>query len=369
MAKQPDKYKQRKDGRYFTQVSTGRTNEKGKPERIPLYASTSKELEKLVAKVKYEVDHGSYASDKGTLFGDYAKHWLSVAKATRSDATNAMYENILNNHIDLLKNKKIGKITKSDIQEQINNEMEHPRICQQMRLTIRQILNYAVEDGLVVRNVCQSVDLPRRVVKEKRALTEAEKEAIKHSNFTVIEKAYIYTLLGTGIRPGELHALTKADINEEKKEIYINKALTFQKNTKFLSKDYPKTNAGIRTIPLPTKTLDALKELMNINKNFILFCDKTGQYMTKSAYENIFNQANQKINDAIGGKGISEARSKLTAYIFRHNYCTELYYAGVSLKEAQRLMGHESYKMIMEVYSHLDEKKENTREKIESLCM
>lgn len=59
----------------------------------------------------------------------------------------------------------------------------------------------------------------------------------------------------------------------------------------------------------------------------------------------------------------------LTPYVFRHNYCTELYYSDISLKEAQRLMGHSDYNMIMKVYSHLDEKKENTKNKLERLSL
>lgn len=55
----------------------------------------------------------------------------------------------------------------------------------------------------------------------------------------------------------------------------------------------------------------------------------------------------------------------LTAHMFRHNYCTMLYYSGISLKKAVELMGHSDLKMIMEVYAHLDEKKEAVQEKLD----
>ena len=57
----------------------------------------------------------------------------------------------------------------------------------------------------------------------------------------------------------------------------------------------------------------------------------------------------------------------LTMYCFRHNYASSLYYAGISLKEAQRLMGHQSYKMIMDVYAHLDAEKEDTAAKLNAI--
>ena len=56
----------------------------------------------------------------------------------------------------------------------------------------------------------------------------------------------------------------------------------------------------------------------------------------------------------------------LTVHIFRHNYATMLYYSGISLKKAAALMGHADTKMIMEVYSHLNEQKEQTETKLNS---
>lgn len=54
----------------------------------------------------------------------------------------------------------------------------------------------------------------------------------------------------------------------------------------------------------------------------------------------------------------------ITSYTFRHNYATMLYYSGISLKQAAKYMGHSDTKMIMEVYAHLDESKENSVSKI-----
>lgn len=53
----------------------------------------------------------------------------------------------------------------------------------------------------------------------------------------------------------------------------------------------------------------------------------------------------------------AEPITSLTAHIFRHNYCTMLYYSCISQNEAVELMGHTDIKMIMKVYAHLNEKK------------
>lgn len=41
-----------------------------------------------------------------------------------------------------------------------------------------------------------------------------------------------------------------------------------------------------------------------------------------------------------------------------------IYYAGVNIKEAQRIMGHSSAKTVYDIYAHLDAERENTEEKI-----
>ncbi len=72
--------------------------------------------------------------------------------------------------------------------------------------------------------------------------------------------------LGTGLRKGELLALTPADINFEKEEIYINKSLkkikVFDSETKYHYEtviEVPKTKNSIRTVPIPKKLIPILK--------------------------------------------------------------------------------------------------------------
>lgn len=363
------KYTQRSDGRWHTQLNTGKYNESGKPIRIPLYASSEKELIKLVNKTKYEIEHGTYAHDKGITFGAYANKWLAVAKASRGIKTKAMYSNIIKNHINCFEHKRLKDITRSDIQLQINESSDTPRICEQIKITVKQIFASAVDDGLIIKSPYIGIELPRRVTKEKRALTDIEKKALKSAVLSNTEKAFIYILYGCGLRPGELYALSRSDIDFKNNEIVISKALTFDGKKPVVV--FPKTNSGIRRVEAPLFVINAIQNHVDENSNLILFCDEKGNYRTKSSYYNLFNQIVKKMKLAIGENNtIHEVKiSDLTQYTFRHNYCTELYYSDISLKEAQRLMGHSDYNMIMKVYSHLDEKKENTKNKLEKLIL
>ncbi len=358
-----EKYKMRKDGRYSARVRTGLYTDDGKPVTKDIYAKTSKELEKMVAEINYEIDHGIYANDKNLTFGEYAQKWLKVAKDSKEINTKAMYDKIIRLHIDLLEHKKLSAITKSDIQLQINQRKDKPRTCEQMHITIHQVLEQAVDDGLINKNPCRNIDLPKYKPEEKRALTKAEKTAVAKANLTDLEKAYIYLLYGCGLRPEELFALERKDIDYINKEVSINKALTFDKNYPVLKCE--KSDAGKRTIQAPDFVIEALKDYTKSNICPILFHNENGEYMTRSAYYNIFTRIVRRMKEAVVvEKSDQKSFDGLCMYIFRHNYCTELYYAGVSLKKAQQLMGHSDYTMIMKIYAHLDEEKEKTTSKI-----
>lgn len=350
------KYKQRADGRYAAQINTGRVNDNGRPIKITLYASSSKELEKLVAEKKYELAHGMLSRDTGVTFGNYARKWVTIAKANKMPSTRAMYNNTIKNHIEYLDNIKLKDITRSDIQKQINNKSDQPRTCKILRDTIKQVLDCAIDDGLIYKNVCTKIELPSHKSKEKRALYEFEKKAIRKADFTLRERAHVYLLYGCGLRPEELRALTRMDFDFTTNEVNINKVVTFDGNNPY-PWDATKTYSGTRKVPMPEATVKAVKDYLEILDGLLLFADENQKYKTKAAYTADWDRIVKKIS---GSNNID----KLTSYIFRHNYCTELYYSGISMKECQRLMGHADYSMIMKVYSHLDEKREDTANKI-----
>lgn len=59
-----------------------------------------------------------------------------------------------------------------------------------------------------------------------------------------------------------------------------------------------------------------------------------------------------------------DKKFKFTCHQLRHSYCSMLYYAGVKIKKDQELMGHSNADMIYNVYTNLDEEKENAEELI-----
>lgn len=329
----------------------------GKPLNKYFSGRTIKELEEKILEAKNSINSGLIVNDD-TPFGRYADKWITVYKGTTSIQTQNMYKNAVRHCSDLY-SVPLKKITSSAIQELINNNSDHPRICEVMLLTLKQIFKRAQGDGLILKNPCIDIKLPRHIKNEKRALTEEEKQKLRSAVLPNQERLLLLLLYGTGCRPAEAYALTKSDFDFKNGTISISKSVQFDNNSVY-SVSAPKTNSSIRSVIVSEPILKGLRHLVDKIPTDNVLGGKTGEIMNKTKYRTMFNHILEKAG--LKGSGISQ-------YTFRHNFVTECYYNDISLKECQRQMGHKDYKMILNVYSHLDEQRENTRAKLSGMMM
>lgn len=353
------RYKQDKEGRWRTAVRTGKYDDNGRPILIRLSSSkSSSDLEKKVQELRDQLRHKTPTLPAEVCtFGEYSQKWLAT-KEQRSIKTYEMYENILK-HTEILNDTTLDMIRTSDIQLLISNNSSHPRTCEQMLLTLRQIFDMAVDDDIIVKSPCRNIQLPRHLKQEKRILTEDEREIVKKAEgLSDLQRAYIHILYGTGVRPAEACALTWNDVDFENNTITINKALQFT-NSRVASVGLPKTDKSVRTLPvLPfvMASISALKATgVHLPTQTILGAEN-GVLRTRSAYRNIFDTA-MKI---IGLKNI-------TPYMFRHNFCSMCFFNGVDIKTCQILMGHADTKMVLTTYSHYENKDKALKAAIDKL--
>ena len=360
------KYKQRKDGRYYTMVNTGKFDENGKAIRISLYAKTSKELEKKVAAVKTDLDRGTYADDKGKTFGVYAREWFEAyKKGIVAAATARDYNNIIKNHLGSLSDMRLKEILKTDVQAQVN-AVDSPEIKRRIVLTVKQVLECAIDDGYIYRNPARSIKLPAVPQAEKRALTPEEKKAIKECDFTLMEAAFVNIAFGCGLRRGEILGLMKKDIDFENKKIHVRRSLSFVNSVSELKE--PKSKGSKRSVDAPEWVLNALKPYCSEIHSLYLFHGQNGAVISHATYRRMWKRIFNKINTKLGGSE-NLIVTDITPHMFRHNYATMLYYAGIDVKEAQRLLGHSSVRITLEIYTHLIDSDQSVKEKINSIAL
>ena len=368
-------YKRRKDGRYSTFVENGVDAETGKRIRVPVYGYSIQELEDNKAAVRDALNKGIYANDRGLTVGAWCREYVDVYKAGKVKSTINDYNNIIKNHLSCVEDIRLQDLKKSDVQKCINNAEGKYDIQRRIKLLLNEALETAIEDGLIYKNVARKATVPKAPAAQSRALTERERKIIPKVEFTVKEKAFVYLLWYTGLRPEEARGLQVSDIDLRSNTISVNRVVVYPDKNQAHVEARAKTSAGVRTIPILSPLSAPLRDFLKEVTGLFLFTDTKGSVMSYSAYRNFWRGIYNKINLAMGGtndrvvkkqkiKGIKA--TDLTPYVFRHEYATILYYSGIDIKEATRLMGHESTKLILEVYAELDAKKSNSTSKLES---
>lgn len=360
------KYAKNSRGEWETKIWDGTYNADGSKHRKRLVSKkSSADLERQVNQLKSEVENGQYVQSTDVGFLEYARGWLLTKKAAREMNTRKMYENIIETHLSFLEDVRLSDIRNSHFQLAINNALDKPRTCQQIEVTFKQIMKMAVADNYIgpgmYDKICNDVNLPKYIKKEKRPLTVEEKAAIPLADFTDREKAFVYIIYSCGLRRGEALALSKFDFKLQggKYFVSITKTLIFPNNASEI-KPMPKSNNGFRTVPVPDSTAAFLKGYIADLPGTFLFTCRDGSNMTHSAYVKMWQSIVRKMNYAAGGTDAFPVISDLTAHIFRHNYCTNLCYQvpAISIKKIAQLMG-DTEKMVLDVYNHIMDEKED----------
>lgn len=299
------------------------------------------------------------------LFKDYAKRWLEVYKATREEATITMYRYVLNKteDIDLM---RLSDITSLDCQSLITQNIDHPVVCKRIKLTLNQIFKRAIQDKLMDNNPALNLELPKPVPKEQRMLRKEEKEALKKAKLKDMDKMYVGLLFYLGLRPQEATALMISDFNLDD-TVTIRRAIGYKGNQPYIK---PTKARNVRIMPIPTVFIPEVKLYLEKLKrqNSLYLIHQNGNPVTKSQRDDIWRRIRTEINLKMGGSKYIDLTDGLIPYTFRHNYCCQCLYSGISLKKCIYLMGHTSPAMVMKVYSHIDNEKEPI-EQLKTLAM
>ena len=165
---------------------------------------------------------------------------------------------------------------------------------------------------------------------------------------------FVFLILYCGLRRGEALALTVNDIDMDNKKIYVNKNLIFKGNDSEI-KLSPKTDAGIRSVPIVNNLTDILTEYI-ADKHDCIFTMKSEKTMSKSSFRKFWERIMSKTK-AYAERTKKSLGDAATPHIFRHTYATSLYNAGIDVKTAQYLLGHSSIQVTLDIYTHLE--KEN----------
>jgi len=206
---------------------------------------------------------------------------------------------------------------------------------------------------MLCQNPCKDTIIPSKEKRQAIAFSDEEQKKFIAccQSHTVFEDMFVFAFY-TGLRLGELQALSWSDINNDS-TITVSKSLAVvndydnsDKKNKLII-NTPKTSNSKRIVPLSRKALEIIEERKNQNDGVspFVFCSSNGTPLSKRsvyrAFKAILNKA-----------GID---SPVTIHSLRHSFAARLLEKGADIKTTSELLGHKSIQITLDIYSHVSE--------------
>lgn len=347
-----------------------------------LYDPTVKGLTSKIKNATKELDWGIVGNKE--YFGEYLKEWLYITHLTnKKPSTKERYDGVFRNYIEgsPIYSIKMCDLSALDIQGYYNDLIKKGKTVSNVTIIHKLVapcIRYAYNNNKLIKDFSKAIMLPKVLNNIERSedvdpfTIDQQKAFLIAIEDDELEILYI-TALDTGMRQGEMFALTWKDIDFTNKQISITKTYKVVRNIETGKQEgiinEPKSKQSIRTIPIPAHLLKKLNQhnkdqkelkLMMANqyhdKNLV-FCNIFGNYLDSS---NVLKSM-KKILDK---NYIQEKRF----HDLRHTYATRLFELGENPKTVQKLLGHSSLSITLDTYTHvLEDMKEKAVSKIDDL--
>ena len=227
-----------------------------------------------------------------------------------------------------------------------------------MMLTLLNLaFEYACDMEYVEENPCVRVRRVKSEGKKIEAFTREEQKAIEKTIEDSEDRRLhgILLCLYSGLRIGELLALTWNDVDFERGVVKVTKTVYRErdKNGEWrLFEDLPKTKASDRVIPLPEYMVEVLRQDLASARSQYVVENKKGERMSIRSYQYLF----EKLTERAGAR-------KLNFHALRHTFATRAIECGMDVRTVADLMGHKNASITLNRYAHcmLDHKIEMMR--------
>lgn len=381
---------QRQNGKYYARF----TNRFGKREDI--YGSSLKEVKNKLASRKSEDIKEKNVIKPNTTLDEWYEKWMEIYKEpVIRETTQINYAGIYKKHISpLIGKRRISEITKLEITSVLNaakrDEYQYSTLIK-IRSILKDLFYKALSDEFINKDPVKDVKIP--MYKPKNAVKSLTREEQKIF-FDCAKGTFFYNLfivaINTGLRPGELFALTEKDIDFNNKMISVSKTLAHQNFEGDEHKSFrihpPKTQGSYRNVPINMQCEQALirqikqkkivadackgtgnKEVKDKFKEFddLLFITKRNTPLCVDTYNFVIKKIIDEVNLILDPL---EQIEYFSGHTFRHTFATRCFEANIPPKTVQNYMGHSSLQMTMDLYTDvLEQKKHSDIKKLNEL--
>jgi len=355
-------YYDSKNKRHVKYISTG-LPEKGNKRKAEA------ELVKIRNAFEPPAEIGELCSNM--LFADYLLEWLEIAKGRLAHATYGAYQGLLKSTIVPYFRKK--KLTLRELEarhlQMFYSEMLRrvtPNTVIHYHAVIHSALKYAVKTDMLIQNVADKVDRPRKNSFQPVFLSADEMQKMFEALRGTKLELPVLVAAFYGFRRGEVLGLKWDAIDFERGTISVIRTvttITLDGKQAEIEQQSAKTKSSLRTLPLIGSFREyfmQVKEAQELNKQVcgncynyeydgFVFVDELGERMRVEYLTNAFPKFLE-----------SHGLRRMRFHDLRHSCASLLLANGVPLKHIQEWLGHSDFTTTANIYAHLDYKSKIT---------
>lgn len=324
---------------------------------------------KLAEPILQKLRTGSIIT-KNISLPELYQEWLDlkIIPSSRSDVTKKKY---LSRKVTLEKlfgDKPISQIRPSEYQRIMNNygNRVSRNFLGRLNTGVKQSLQMAIADKVMIEDFTQNVELfstaksqdadSKYLHSEKDYLDLISAIKGKFDYKKSVVPYIIYFLLKTGMRYGELIALTWEDIDFDRGVFKTYRRFNSE-TSQFVP---PKNKTSIRIVPVDNECLEILKNLQieqNQSNKDLGLKNTNNMVFQHFGYPNSVpstNGTNKVLRGIVQELNIEPI---ITTKGARHTYGSFLWHRGYDLGIIAKILGHKDISMLIEVYGHTLEEK------------
>lgn len=312
-----------------------------------------KQAETFLTTASWEVSQGIHTPDSASItVSKAAKLWIARGEADELErSTLKEYRSLVTNHIEpLIGDRKLNKLKRLSV-ENYRDELSKTRSSAMVKkslVALSSILTEAQRLELVVVNAARGVKVGRS--KERKDTKGAGQVVIPGRDELKAmiaaandrERPLIMTAIFTGLRVSELRGLRWTDIDFDAGTLSVS-----QRADTFGQIGPPKSQAGIRSVPIPSMLIAELKRWKlqaPLSKLDLAFPSAVG---TPFGYQNLLRRVFFPLQDRAG------LETRYGFHALRHAAASTWIEQKIDLKRLQVWMGHSSIKITLDTYGHL----------------
>lgn len=356
---------QRKDGKY-----QGRYVDRfGK--RISIYDYDLKVLRRKLNEAIYEDENAMSVTDKKITLDSWFDQWMQVYKLpVISESSVLLYKNTYRKIISpLIGMYAVADLTQMHIQNVLNIAKQKGyswEVQSTIKILCTDILHRALEMNLIKKDPMRGVRVPsNKPQSQVQVLTVTQQLAFLECSAGTFYHNMFVVAVNSGLRPGEIFALTESDIDFSNRVIHVNKTLVYQAFTEGEGKVFhvhpPKTKSSVRDVPITDTCLDALQRQIKQKKvvadkhpatqlKDLLFTTKYNTPINSQIYNEAIRRIVMEMNLT---RDKLEEMPEISGHTFRHTFATRCIEAGIRPKTLQTYLGHATLNMTMDLYVHV----------------